>query len=313
MRGGRRRRIGHAVDLAHRHADALQEALGGGQPHGHPVAAAQGQVRVALERAIRDQFRPPAGTRERVKQALRQGGSEIGVICAIQPQAGNVIVGAEGGESLGQCPLPVAAGHVDAQAAGKIEHAAHAGQHPGGQRQRRHAAIRLARDDDALRVDPALAARIRQRGQHVARLALGVAQHVAAGIAVGARGARKAGAHGQHHRIAAAHEFGGHIDEALALLQPGRAGLLAVIHQQQGKRTGAGGTEHRRLQRLAQAVAGRHHDHLLVQACIERQRRGDKLGVQGQARQTEQQSQENGATQMENGGLRGRLPCQSRQ
>ena len=180
---------------------------------------------------------------------------------------------------------------MHAQAARKIDQAAHAGEAARAERNCRQAAIGLAGDDNTLLVDPALRSKIRQRCLQVIGLSLRILGHVATRFEILSAGIRKALAHRNRDGITTPNEFTTNDEKAITRLPLRITERLAMIHHQQGKRPATGGFENRRFKlHASDAGRGRNHHDLLIERLVQARGTGDARTQRG-----EQEKQEHAA------------------
>ena len=226
-------------------------------------------MRIVLEVTERDQTRDAAGVDERSMQANCEGGIEITVVCAVEPERWNPAFRAIVCKGGYQCRLPLAWAAVGSQAAGKIDQAAYAGDGAGAQRQCRQSAVRLACHQQSFTIDPGLLHQVIDDALDIVCLRLPVRFEVAAVVDVPAAGVGKASAHRDHHGIAALDELAADGNETVAFLQAWITARLAVIHDQCGKGAVAWRLEQRGFE-FDHATGGGHWNpnHLFDETCI---------------------------------------------
>ena len=138
-----------------RQANAAQKLLHRLKPDHQPRAVGEHPMRVAfLKFAVRNQPRLTAACVVARKHFLGQVRSPKTVVVPVKPQAWQSGLSPVGFKRVNEASFPVAVGIpvLDAQAASKVDQPTHARKRRGAQRHGRQPAMRLADDNNTLRI-----------------------------------------------------------------------------------------------------------------------------------------------------------------
>ncbi len=228
-------------------------------------------MRIFAERTVGDQRSLASCLGISGVHLLYQFRAEIAVVLAIEPDAGQVRLGAIIGKCVHQGLLPLAIALVLAQAAREIDQAPDAGETPRAECNRRQSAVRLTRDHDPVRIHPWLGDQVFQYALDIIGLRIAIARNVAGAFDIISTRPGESPAHRNDDCVSALDELPADDQVACTLLQMRIATGLAMIHHQQRKWSASRRLEDSGFQvHVPESGLDRYPDDLLVQSGVQR-------------------------------------------